>query len=189
MDKIKVLTPTGCIGNRGIHREAFIAALDMERPDAIAADAGSLDCGPWYLGTGQVHSPMANIRHDLEIVITEGVRRHIPVIIGSAGGSGGKPHVDITLDIVKDIARQQRLEFDVGVIYSNVAREYLMRRIRAGTVMPMVPTEIFGDPLREESVAQCSQIVAMMGSEPIIEALKTGAQVVISPEGRQTPAS
>ena len=180
MDEIRVLTPTGCIGNRGIHREAFIAALDTERPDAIAADAGSLDCGPWYLGTGQVHSPMANIRHDLEIVITEGVRRHIPVIIGSAGGSGGKPHVDITLDIVKDIARQQRLEFDVGVIYSDVAREYLMRRIRAGAVMPMVPTEIFGDPLREETVAQCSQIVAMMGSEPIIEALKTGAQVVIA---------
>ena len=180
MDEIKVLTPTGCIGNRGIHREAFIAALDNERPDAIAADAGSLDCGPWYLGTGQVHSPMANIRHDLEIVVAEGVMRHIPVIIGSAGGSGGKPHVDITLDVVKDIARQRKLEFDVGVIYSDVDREYLMRRIRAGTVMPMVPTGVFGDPLREESVAQCSRIVAMMGSEPIIATLKAGAQVVIT---------
>lgn len=180
MDEVKVLTPTGCIGNRGLHHEALVAALDSEKPDAMAVDAGSLDCGPWYLGTGNVHSPMANIRRDLELTITEGVRRGIPLIVGSSGGSGGKPHVDITLGVVKDIARERGLKFDVGVIYSDVDKDYLARRIRAGDRIPMVPTEVLGDPLKEGAVSQCSQIVAMMGAEPIIEALKSGAQVVIA---------
>ena len=180
MEEVKVLTPTGCIGNRGLHREALLAALDAEKPGAIAVDAGSLDCGPWYLGTGHPHSPMANIRRDLEIIVTEGVSRGIPVIVGSAGGSGGKPHVDLTLNVVKDIALQRKLDFKVGVIYSDVEKGYLVRRIRKGDAVRKVPTNIFGDLLREEDVENCSRIVAMMGCEPIVEALKGGAQVVIA---------
>ena len=180
MDEVTVLTPTGCIGNRGLHSEALAASLDAERPDVIAADAGSLDCGPWYLGTGHAHSPIANIRRDLDIVLTQAVGRGIPVIIGSSGGSGGRPHVDLTLDIVKGIARERKLDFNVGVIYSDVDKEYLLRRIRRGDAIRKVPTGIFGDPAREEDVEKCSRIVAMMGAEPIIEALKGGAQVVIA---------
>ena len=180
MEELTVLTPTGCIGNRGLHREALIAALDAEKPNAMAVDGGSLDCGPWYLGTGQPHSPIANIRRDLEIIVTEGVRRGIPVIVGSAGGSGAKPHVDLTLSILKEIAVERGLEFKVGVIYADVEKEYLVRRIRDGGVIPRVPTNIFGESLREEDVLKCSSIVAMMGSEPIIEALRRGAQVVIA---------
>ena len=136
MEEITVLTPTGCIGNRGLHREALIAALDAEKPNAMAVDAGSLDCGPWYLGTGQPHSPIANIRRDLEIVVTEGVKRGIPVIVGSVGGSGGKPHVDLTLSTLKGIAMERRLDFKVGVIYADVEKEYLIRRIREGREHP-----------------------------------------------------
>ena len=180
MEEVTVLTPTGCIGNRGIHHEAFIDALDETRPDVIAADAGSLDCGPWYLGTGQVHSPMANIHRDLDVVITAAVQRGIPVIIGSAGGSGGMPHVDLTLDVVKGIAEERKLDFKVGVIYSDLEQDYLLRRIRAKDSIRKVPTGIFGDLLTEEEVAMCPRIVAMMGVEPIIQALKQGAQVIIA---------
>ena len=180
MDEITVLTPTGCIGNRGIHQEALVRALDNARPDVMAMDAGSLDCGPWYLGTGRVHSPMTNIRRDLDAVITEGVRRGIPVVIGSAGGSGGRPHVDLTLEIVKEIAQNRNLDFKVGVIHSDLDKGYLMGRIREGDAIPKVPVNVFGDLLTEEDVAKCPRIVAMMGVEPIIEALDRGAQVVVA---------
>ena len=180
MDEVKVLTPSGCIGNRGIHHEALVAALDAEKPDAIAVDAGSLDCGPWYLGTGQVHSPMINIRRDLRLVLTEGVRRGIPIIIGSSGGSGARPHVDLTVEMIKEIALEEELSFKVGVIYSDVDKEYLHARIRGGETIPKVPSNIFGDPLTAGEVDSSSRIVAMMGCEPIIDALKHGAQVVIA---------
>ena len=179
MDEVTVLTPTGCIGNRGIHRDAFVEALEETRPDVIAADAGSLDCGPWYLGTGQVHSPMANIHRDLDIVVTGAVQKGIPLIIGSAGGSGGKPHVDLTLEVVKGIAEKRNLDFKVGVVYSDVDKDYLLRRIRGNDPIRKVPTGIFGDLLTEAEVEMCPRIVAMMGVEPIIQALLKGAQVVI----------
>ncbi len=186
MDEVRVLTPTGCIGNRGIHRDALVAALDSERPHAIAVDAGSLDCGPWYLGTGQVHSPMINIRRDLSIVVTEAVRRGIPVIIGSAGGSGARPHVDLTVDVIKEIALREELDFKVGVIYSDVDPEYLRSRIRAGAIIPRVPAKAFGDPLTAEDVESSTRVVAMMGCEPIIAAINQGAQVVVA--GRSSDA-
>ena len=180
MDEMSVLTPIGCIGNRGIYREALLAALDAEKPDVIASDAGSLDEGPWYLGTGHAHSPMANIRRDLDLVLTEAVRRGIPLIIGTSGGSGARPHVDLFLKTAKEIAQQRKLDFKVGTIYSDVDKDYLIRRIRKGDAIRKVPTSIFGDLATEEEVKKCSNIVAMMGVEPMIEALKQGAQVILA---------
>ncbi len=181
MRELTVLTPTGCIGNRGLHREALVAALDQEKPSAIAVDGGSFDIGPWYLGTGHAHSPLANIRRDMDILLTEGVgKRGIPLIVGSSGGSGGGPHVDLTLQIVGEIARERELEFQVGVIYADVDKEDLAGRVRNGDSIRRVPTGILGDTLTEEQVARASRIVAMMGVEPIIETLKQGADVVLA---------
>lgn len=181
MNQLTVLTPTGCIGNRGMYPEAFINALEESNPQVMAVDGGSFDLGPYYLGKGLAHSPLTNIRQDLDLILTEGVgKRGIPFVVGSAGGSGGKPHVDLTLEMVKEIAARRNLDFKVGVIYSDVTKEYLLDRVRRGDQIKRVPTELLGDPLTEEQVSKSSVIVAMMGVEPIIEAFKRGADVVIA---------
>ena len=186
-ETVVVVTPTGCIGNRGIDREAFIDVLEREQPDAVAVDSGSLDCGPWYLGTGHAHSPLHNIRRDLDIVLTECVGRRIPFVTGTAGGSGARAHVDLVVDIVRDIARDRALRFDLGVIYSDLDKEVLKSRLRDGAVMPRVPADILGEPLSESEVDRCDSIVAMMGSEPLIKSLADGADVVIA--GRASDCS
>jgi len=86
MDQVTVITPVGCIGNRGVDKDAFIRAIDETQPHAFAMDAGSMDCGPWYLGAGKAHSPTLDILWDLEHVLCQAVPRGIPVVIGSAGG-------------------------------------------------------------------------------------------------------
>jgi len=86
VDPIKIVTPTGCIGNRGIHKESFQDVMQWEKPDAVATDAGSLDCGPWYLGAGKPHSPLKNIKWDLDLLLSECVPRKTPIFFGSAGG-------------------------------------------------------------------------------------------------------
>ena len=48
MSGLTVLTPMGCIGNRGMQPEAFLEALDRWNPQAIAVDAGSFDLEPSY---------------------------------------------------------------------------------------------------------------------------------------------
>jgi len=181
MREVTVVTPTGCIGNRGICKEAFEETLDSEKPHCIAVDAGSLDCGPWYLGHGLPHSPISNIRWDIDVILSEAVPRKIPVVIGSAGGSGAKPNVDLTLRIVKEVAKKRNLDFRLASIYADIDKEYLIQRIKSGEKIRKVPVSIFGEELlRVEDVEMCTNIVAMMGMEPLIEALKRGADVVIA---------
>lgn len=180
MEDIVTLTPTGCIGNRGIHEEAFVASLDDAKPAVIAVDAGSFDCGPWYLGTGQAHSPLANIRRDLELLLVEGRRRRIPIAIGTAGGSGAKPHVDLMAAMIEEIAIEHDLVFKLASVYSDIEPAYLINQIASGRSVRRIPTEWFGEQLTEDEVEGCTQIVGMMGAEPIVEAFRRGADVVLA---------
>jgi hypothetical protein len=171
-----VLTPTGCIGNRGIHRETLLEVLEHEPVDAIASDAGSLDCGPWYLGTGQPHSPMHTIEWDLELLLTSCCPRGIPLIIGSAGGSGARPHLDLTVRMIKAIAAKHGLHFRLGSIQADVDPDYLSRRVSQEVIRPLDHDRA----LTPRDVADSSTIVAMMGAEPMMRALDEGATVVVA---------
>ncbi len=71
-------------------------------PDAIVVDAGSTDAGPHKLGAGVSIVSKQACKKDLELIITAGAAARIPVIIGSAGGSGAAPHVEWTRSIVME---------------------------------------------------------------------------------------
>lgn len=177
---ITIVTPTGCIGNRGIHKETFQKVIVEEKPNAVASDAGSLDCGPWYLGTGRPHSPIKNITWDLELLLTECVPRKIPIIIGSAGGSGARPHVEFTLKIIHEIAKKHRLKFRMAVITSDIDKTYLKKRAETEKIEGIDGIGV----LTPRDVESCTTIVGMMGVEPMMKALDTGADVIIA--GRAT---
>jgi len=55
-------------------------------------------------------------------MIKAGVERNIPVIIGSAGGSGARPHLDWCLDIVRDIASEENLHFKLGIAQADIKK-------------------------------------------------------------------
>lgn len=187
MTEITIVTPVGCIGNRGVDPTALSTALDKYRPHALAMDAGSMDCGPWYLGAGKEHSPSVNIDHDLDTIIGAGLGAKIPVIIGSAGGSGGGRHVELTLRRIKRIAAARGWHFKIAVVYSDVSKEFLARRAGTGEIVPGTRSLADGSALRTEQVAASASIVAMMGVEPIIDALRTGAGVILC--GRASDAA
>lgn len=186
MRAVTVITPTGCIGNRGVDRRALEQAVEVEQPDVIAVDAGSMDCGPWYLGAGKEHSPLLNIEWDIECILDVAVPRRIPVIIGSAGGSGARPHVDRTVELIRRAAHRKSHHFRLAVIYSNVQPEFLLGRARDGFIegSARVPD---GTPLEVANVERSDVVVAMMGVGPIIEALEEGADVIVA--GRAVDAS
>src|SRR5687767_12837790 len=128
MRETVVLTPTGCIGNRGIHAETFIKALEEVTPDVLAMDGGSLDPGAYYLGAGQAHSPVRNVKWDLDLLLTHAVPRKIPIIVGSAGGSGARAHVDTTIGFIRELAQARGIKLKVAVIYADVDKDYLKGR-------------------------------------------------------------
>ncbi len=174
MKQLRVLSPTAILGY-GFPMASFEEGM-KRKPHVIAVDAGSTDPGPYYLGAGKSFTDKNSVKRDLEIMIPAAIEAGIPVIIGTAGGSGGRPHVDLTLDIIKEIAEERKLSFKLAVINSEFDKEFVKDNIRKGNISPLHPAE----ELTEEGVDDTVRIVAQMGEEPFMEALENGAQVVLA---------
>jgi len=174
MTEFRVLAPTAILGY-GFPEASFNEGM-RRKPHVIAVDAGSTDPGPYYLGSGKSFTDRAAVKRDLEYMIKAGVEHSIPVIIGSAGGSGADSHLQWNVDIVKEIAAELGLKFTLGVISSQINHDTVLEHFNNGGLksMPSVP------PITAEDITASSNIVAQMGTEPLIKALDLGAQVIVA---------
>lgn len=174
MEELRVLSPTAILGY-GFPMESFQAGM-ARKPHVIAVDAGSTDPGPYYLGAGKSFTDRNSVKRDLEIIIPAALESGIPVIIGTAGGSGGRPHVELTVEIIKEIVQEKRLSFKLAVIESEFDKEFIKDNIRKGNISPLHPAKEISEQDIEESV----RIVAQMGEEPFIEALENEADIILA---------
>lgn len=173
MREYKILSPTGIVGY-GFPEESFYAGVSM-KPDLIACDAGSIDPGPYYLGSGTPFTNATAVKRDMTLMLKTACELNIPLVIGTAGGSGATPHLDREVSIVKEIAKENRLSFRLATISAEIEKGFLIKELRNGHIQKMdsVPE------LTEEDILKSTYIVAQMGVEPIIKALDEGAQVVL----------
>lgn len=171
---MKLIAASGQVGY-GFDEEAFNRALEMG-PDYIGCDAGSLDPGPFYLGMGQAFVSKEAFKRDLKIMVKSGKKLEMPVVVGSSGGGGGEPHIQWSLDILKEIVEEENLNFKLAIIHAEPDKEYLKRKLAAGKIKPLGPVP----DLTSEAIDRSVRIVAMMGAEPIMEALRGGAEVVMA---------
>ena len=172
--EIRYLSLCGMLGY-GYAPVSLENALKLDL-DFIGVDAGSTDPGPYYLGSGNGFVKALQMKRDLSLVLKPALERKIPLIIGSAGGSGARPHVEKTLKILREIANEQKLQFKVTVIYSDIDREILKRAVAEKRIWPCGGSPEFD----ANCIDQLSNPVAQFGTEPIIAALKTGADVILS---------
>lgn len=172
---MKILSPCGILGY-GFPPESFANGM-KDCPDAIVVDAGSTDAGPHKLGANTAIVSRQACKKDLEFIITAGFKNNIPVIIGSAGGSGGKAHVEWTLEIIDEIIAEQKLTpLKQAVIWSDIPKEIICENMRQGKVIPLGETV---PALTEKTLEETTGVVAQMGIEPILEALENGAQLIV----------
>ena len=174
MNELRILSPTAILGY-GFPMESFVEGM-KRKPHVIAVDAGSTDPGPYYLGAGISFTDKNSVKRDLEIMIPAALEAGIPVIIGTAGGSGARPHVELTVDIVKEIAREKKLSFKLAVIQSELDKELVKSKLREGNVQPLFPAK----EITENDVDESVHIVAQIGEEPYIKALEEGANVILA---------
>lgn len=174
MKNIKVLSTTAILGY-GFPMSSFEAGMAM-KPDCIAVDAGSTDPGPYYLGAGISFTDYFAVKRDLSIMIQAGIEHHIPVLIGSAGGSGAKPHLDWTVNIIKEIAKENNLHFRMAVIEADFDKDYLLEEFEKGNIKPLHPAPV----CTREDIIDATYIVGQMGVEPFIKALQDKAQVIVA---------
>ena len=86
----------------GYPRESLQSAL-KGHVDAIVCDGGSMDAGPYYLGTGTPYFARDAVKADYRQMVAAGKRLGCPVIIGSSGMAGGNRNVDWMLDIAREV--------------------------------------------------------------------------------------
>jgi len=175
MDRVIIYSPTAILGY-GFPIESYENALKSYDLDVIACDAGSTDPGPYYLGSGKSFTNPKAVKRDLKLLIKARDKLNIPLIISTAGGSGSKVHVDGVIKIIKDIAMEEKLKFRLAKIYSDVDKEYLKNMLRDGKISTF-------DYIREltvEDIDNAVRIVAQIGVEPFMEAVKEGVDIIVA---------
>ncbi|MEV6638769.1 acyclic terpene utilization AtuA family protein [Amycolatopsis sp. NPDC051371] len=178
MDKVRVLAPSGMLGAGWDH--ATVERGIALGADVISIDGGSTDSGPYYLGAGKAKTTAKAVARDLRSLFTAAAGAGIPVIVGSCGTSGTDAGVDWVAGIAAEVLAEEGLDLKVAKIYSEQDAAELKDHLGSGRVHPLPP---LGE-LAAETLESCTHIVGAMGHEPIVEALRAGAQVVLA--GRAT---
>jgi Acyclic terpene utilisation family protein AtuA len=173
---VRILCPNGHLGFAPTRVGSFERGLAL-RPDMVACDSGSCDCGPMPLGADTSVSPLAWQTHDVEVMVVGARRLGVPMMIGSAGDTGTNSRVDRFVGIVKALAERHRIpRFKLGYFYSEVPKELVGRRIQAGDAV----RGLDGRPdLSPAELEATDHIVALAGVHPFIKLLDLGADVVI----------
>jgi Acyclic terpene utilisation family protein AtuA len=173
-EKLRAVAATGNLST-GFREESLRRSVE-QGATFVGCDAGTTDSGPYYLGAGVPRGPREAVKRNLYLILREALRAGIPVIIGSAGHAGGRPHLNWTIEIVRELARANQWHFKLASIDSEVDPEALLEAFRTGKITPLSPAP----NLSEQSIRQAQRFVAMMGIEPIQSALSSGAQVVVA---------
>ncbi|MCL2377045.1 MAG: DUF1446 domain-containing protein [Defluviitaleaceae bacterium] len=174
MREFRVLSPTAILGY-GFPAASFEEGM-RRAPHVIAVDAGSTDPGPYYLGSGKSFTDRGAVKRDMEFMLAAAMDANIPVIIGTAGGSGADDHLQWNVDIIKEIAAEKGLSFKMAEISAQIDKNVVKKRLETGGIVAMkaAPAPTVKD------IEDSTNIVAQMGHEPIIAALEAGAQVIIT---------
>lgn len=173
---MKIMSPTGHLGFTPIERGSFDLGV-AERPDAIVADSGSADIGPYPLGADLAHSPEEWQRSDLELCLLAARELDVPLVIGSASDTGTDRGVDRYVAIIQELAAKHGLApFRLAAIRSEVSPGQLASLLDQGVAIKGLNGRPDAD---REVVDRTDHAVAVMGVEPIAAALEAGADVVI----------
>lgn len=171
---MKIVALNGLLGY-GYSEEALNIAFS-EKVDYLGVDAGSTDPGPYYLGSGKSFTDRNAVKRDLSLALPKALEHKAPFIIGTAGGAGSSKHVEWVKEIIKEIAKEQGLSFTLGIVNSDVSKDYVLEKFNQNKLINM--SDDF--PITKENIEESTCIVSQIGIAPIIELLKKGVDVILS---------
>jgi hypothetical protein len=111
--------------------ESSLKAGLARKPHMIGVDGGSSDPGPHYLGSGKAFTNRLSIKRDLSLLVRGALANEIPMMIGTCGGAGGTPHLQMCTEILREIAREHDLHFKLALIHSEQRKSWLKDRLAA----------------------------------------------------------
>jgi len=170
----RVLGASGQLGY-GIPTLALEEGL-RRAPHMIGCDMGSIDIGPFYLGSGEMAPTRHGARRDLRKVLHAALEARIPLVIGSAGSAGARPHLETTVALIRDIAKADGLRFRLATISADIPRERLIAALQSGCISPLD-----GMPqLTENTIREATHVVGQMGFEAFQRAAEHRPDVIVA---------
>jgi hypothetical protein len=174
----RVVSACGALGY-GFPKSSMEQAF-KGRIDAVISDAGSMDAGPYYLGTGTEYFEREAVKQDYRYMVEAGERIEGPVILGSCGMAGGNRNLQWMIDVAKEVFAELNVRnARVAVIGAELDSETVIRELRAGQLLPTG----LGRKL-DESALRESIIVGQMGIHPLMTALEAGAKYILAGRSR-----
>lgn len=131
----RVVCACGALGY-GFPKASMDKAIEG-RIDAIVSDAGSMDAGPFYLGTGTQYFEREAVKADYTHMVRAGLATGAPVILGSCGMAGGDRNLQWMLDVAKEVFAELGVrDARVATISAELAPELVIRELKAGALLP-----------------------------------------------------
>ncbi len=171
---LKVLGASGQLGY-GLPAKALQEGL-ARKPDLLGCDMGSIDVGPYFLGSGQLATADEMMRRDLTDVLVAARSLDVPLLIGTAGTAGASAHLDATAAVLREIAREKGLHFKLALIRADMPRDTVKAAARAGRIASIGAMPA----LTDEEIDAAGNLVGQMGTEAFCRALEAGADVVLA---------
>jgi len=174
---ITVICPNGHLSYARLEKGSFESGLKSS-PDAVCADAGSNDVGPYPLGSDTCTSPEEWQRHDIREMLLASRKLGVPMIIGSANDCGTNKGVDKFIRIVKEVAKENSLPpFTLASIRCTLNKQFVQNALTKGARI----TGLDGrSDLTQQDIDKTDNMIAVMGAEPIQRAVEGGADVIIT---------
>jgi Domain of unknown function (DUF4387)/Acyclic terpene utilisation family protein AtuA len=170
----RVISACGALGY-GYPKESLEAATNGH-VDAIICDGGSMDAGPYYLGTGTGYFEREAVKADYTHMVEAGKKLGCPVILGSSGMAGGNRNLEWMVDLAKEVFTELGvMDAKVAVIGAELDPEIVINEFRKGGLRATGR----GPELSEAALRE-STIVGQMGIHPLMTALEDGAQYIIA---------
>ncbi len=181
MDEIRLLQ-SSAMGYGNVSWDSIQRGLEL-RPHVIVGQGTSSDPGPAYLGSRALHPYVGrlNRKRDLGLILRAAVEGRIPFIFSGGSPSGSDIHLAGVLEVVNELAQENNWRFRIAVISGQLDKDWLKAKLRAGAgAVRLADYPGLSLQLTQEDVGRCEVVVAQMGPEPIVEALKAGVNGVIT---------
>src|SRR5277367_266823 len=170
----RVVSACGALGY-GFPKSSMDQAL-KGRIDAVISDAGSMDAGPYYLGTGTEYFEREAVKQDYRYMVEAGQKIDGPVILGSCGMAGGNRNLEWMVEVAKEVFAEVNVrDAKVAVIGAELDPDLVIRELKNGQLLPTGA----GPDLSEEALRE-STIVGQMGIHPLMTALESGAKYILA---------
>jgi Domain of unknown function (DUF4387)/Acyclic terpene utilisation family protein AtuA len=165
-EPIKIVTPIGSVGY-GFNIKKLNQAIEMGA-SAIICDAGSTDSGPQKLALGVSTVPRQSYVRDIQPMVDACYHHKVKVLISSAGGDGSDEHVDDFIKIIQDYSVEKGYKLKLIKIYGGIDKSIVHKALDAGKISPCGAVA----KLTHKDVDDASRVVAQMGVEPFLDAIK-----------------